>query len=85
MFYRLRWRMASKRMMAPAMAALRDSVWWAMGMVMGVWAKWRALVLASPAWYPTETAATRNALLSFGERLLNGARFDPSRVEEVLA
>lgn len=46
---------------------------------------WRALVLASPAWYPTETAATRNALLSFGERLLNGARFDPSRVEEVLA
>lgn len=46
---------------------------------------WRTLVLASPAWYPSESATTRDRLLRFSERLLSGVRFDPRRVEEVLA
>ncbi len=45
---------------------------------------WRALVLASPAWYPDVTSSTRDCILSFAERLLAGDRFDPDRVEEVM-
>jgi aminoglycoside phosphotransferase (APT) family kinase protein len=45
---------------------------------------WRALVLASPAWYPNESAATRDTLLCLAESLLEGSRFDPWRVEELL-
>lgn len=46
---------------------------------------WRALVLASPSWYPDETDRTRDTLLRFAERLLDGARFDPRRIGEVLS
>jgi aminoglycoside phosphotransferase (APT) family kinase protein len=46
---------------------------------------WRALVLASPAWYPDVEDALRDRLLTFAERLLAGAPFDPARVEALLA
>jgi len=46
---------------------------------------WRALVLASPAWYPEETVKTRDTILGFAEQLLAGARFDPGRILELVA
>ncbi len=45
---------------------------------------WRALVLASPAWYPDISDAVRQTILMFAERLLEGATFDPRAVEELL-
>lgn len=38
---------------------------------------WRALVVASPVWYPSLTAAMRDALLAFAERALDTGSFDP--------
>lgn len=38
---------------------------------------WRALVVASPVWYPGISAAARDALLRFAERALDAGRFDP--------
>lgn len=38
---------------------------------------WRALVVASPVWYPSLSAAQRDLLLSFAERALDAASFDP--------
>ena len=46
---------------------------------------WRALVLASPAWYPDVSDSVRDVVLRFAERLLDGDAFDPSRVEELLS
>lgn len=46
---------------------------------------WRALVVASPLWYPRISNETRDRLLGFAERLLEGAPFHPSTVDEVLA
>lgn len=46
---------------------------------------WRTLVLASPVWYPDTPATVRDTLLRFAERLLDGAPFDPSHVDELLA
>ncbi|MBI5507442.1 MAG: phosphotransferase [Deltaproteobacteria bacterium] len=46
---------------------------------------WRALVLASPVWYPQVENATRDRLLVFAERLLAGTRFEPARVAELFA
>lgn len=46
---------------------------------------WRALVLASPVWYPHVDGSVRDALLTFAERLLAGARFDPETVEGLLS
>jgi aminoglycoside phosphotransferase (APT) family kinase protein len=39
---------------------------------------WRALVVASPVWYPSLTPAMRDALLGFAEGLLEAGRFDPA-------
>jgi hypothetical protein len=41
---------------------------------------WRALVVASPVWYPTLLPEARDALLSFAERLLDQGHFDPAEV-----
>lgn len=45
---------------------------------------WRALVLASPLWYPDVPPAIRDRLLRFAERLLGGAAFRPDEVDELL-
>jgi hypothetical protein len=42
---------------------------------------WRALVVASPAFYPAFPAAARDALLALVERVLDAPRFDPSWAE----
>jgi aminoglycoside phosphotransferase (APT) family kinase protein len=39
---------------------------------------WRALVLASPIWYPHLSAEDRDRILGFAERALAAERFDPS-------
>ncbi|MCA9513366.1 MAG: aminoglycoside phosphotransferase family protein [Myxococcales bacterium] len=52
--------------------------------VVAPWFAWRALVLASPVWYPDVADDVRNRLLSFAERLLDGATFDPSHPEPLL-
>lgn len=38
---------------------------------------WRALVLASPKWYPQLAASERERILAFAERALAAPRFDP--------
>ncbi|MDX1631910.1 MAG: hypothetical protein R3234_08615, partial [Thermoanaerobaculia bacterium] len=38
---------------------------------------WRALVLASPVWYPDVEDEIRDRLLSFVETLLSAGRLDP--------
>jgi hypothetical protein len=45
---------------------------------------WRALVLASPIWYPKSPDALRHRILGFAERLLCGAPFHPDRIEELV-
>jgi len=42
---------------------------------------WRGLVLASPRWYPAIGGRTRNAILSFVERVLDAPRFHPDQAE----
>jgi hypothetical protein len=39
---------------------------------------WRALVLASPKWYPHLSADDRGRILAFAERVLAAERFDPA-------
>lgn len=39
---------------------------------------WRALVLASPTWYPAITPEARDRLLSFAEAALDAPSFDPA-------
>ncbi|MCK6544527.1 phosphotransferase [Myxococcota bacterium] len=46
---------------------------------------WRALVVASPVWYPGIPDAVRDVIFRFAERLLAGARFDPDHVEDLIA
>ena len=43
---------------------------------------WRALVLASPVWYPDLAPAVREHLLRFAEQLLDGAAFRPDAINE---
>jgi hypothetical protein len=38
---------------------------------------WRALVVASPVWYPGITGEQRSALLTFAERVMDARTFDP--------
>lgn len=45
---------------------------------------WRALVLASPVWYPDLHDQVRDALLSFIERVLQTDRFEPALVDDYL-
>jgi hypothetical protein len=44
----------------------------------------RALVIASPLWYPSLTATTRRQIFNFAHGILNSTCFDPSRVNEYL-
>ncbi len=46
---------------------------------------WRALVLASPVWYPHLQASVREALLRLTENVLDVGRFDPQAINEYLA
>ena len=41
------------------------------------WFTWRALVVASPVWYPDIDDAVRERVVAFAERLLAGEPFDP--------
>lgn len=45
---------------------------------------WRALVLASPVWYPGIPPSARDAILSLAEEALGSARFDPDRIERLI-
>ncbi len=45
---------------------------------------WRALVVASPAWYPHIDLSVRRALFRLIDRLLDLDRFEPGSVEELL-
>ncbi|MBM4360281.1 MAG: phosphotransferase [Deltaproteobacteria bacterium] len=45
---------------------------------------WRALVLASPRWYPKLSAAGRDRLLRLAEEALREPRFDPVFAEELM-
>jgi hypothetical protein len=46
---------------------------------------WRALVLASPLWYPHRVPADRDRILGFAERALAADRFDPAWGLEAMA
>jgi hypothetical protein len=46
---------------------------------------WRALVLASPKWYPNLADAERDRILRFAERALAAERFDPAWGAEAMA
>jgi aminoglycoside phosphotransferase (APT) family kinase protein len=46
---------------------------------------WRALVLASPRFYPRLGAPAREAILHLAERALEGPRFDPAWAEVLFA
>jgi aminoglycoside phosphotransferase (APT) family kinase protein len=45
---------------------------------------WRALVLASPVWYPNLDGSVREALFHFIERVLETERFDPRGTSDYL-
>ncbi len=46
---------------------------------------WRALVLASPRWYPRLSAGSRDLLLRLAERALAAPRFHPAMATELVA
>ncbi len=46
---------------------------------------WRALVVASPVWYPHLAPSVREALLRFTESVLDAERFDPRGVTNYLS
>ena len=46
------------------------------------WFAWRALVVASPIWYPKISDAVRSKLLNFCEQILNCERFDYQHPEQ---
>jgi aminoglycoside phosphotransferase (APT) family kinase protein len=46
---------------------------------------WRALVVASPVWYPDADDYVRDLVLRFAERLLEGHHFEPEKIEDLLA
>ena len=48
------------------------------------WFAWRALVLASPVWYPTIDEDVRSKLLTFARRVLSEERYDYRRVNQYL-
>jgi hypothetical protein len=47
------------------------------------WLAWRALVVANPRWYPKLSAAGRDRLLGWIERVLDAPRFEPASADEV--
>lgn len=48
------------------------------------WFAWRALVLASPIWYPTLADEVRNKLLNFASQIMTVERFDYRQVNRYL-
>jgi len=48
------------------------------------WITWRALVVASPVWYPTIAEEVRHKLLGFARRVLSEVRYDYQRVNQYL-
>lgn len=46
---------------------------------------WRALVIASPLWYPALPAACRDALFGLAERALDAGRLDPESAEALFS
>jgi hypothetical protein len=46
---------------------------------------WRALVVASPVWYPHIDDGLRRRLLGFAQRLLDDASFTPATVDVLLS
>ena len=48
------------------------------------WFAWRALVLASPVWYPTLSDEVRRKLLNFAWRVLLADRYDHQAVNGYL-
>jgi hypothetical protein len=46
---------------------------------------WRALVIASPLWYPTLPAACRDALFGLAERALDAGRLEPESAEALFS
>lgn len=48
------------------------------------WFAWRALVLASPIWYPTISENARRKLLAFARRVVDEERYDYERVNDYL-
>lgn len=47
------------------------------------WLAWRALVVASPRWYPGLSADGRDRLLTWIERVLDAPRFEPGSADGV--
>jgi hypothetical protein len=45
---------------------------------------WRALVIASPLWYPSLAVEVRRSLFRFIDRVLDLDRFDPARVDALV-
>jgi len=43
---------------------------------------WRALVVASPVWYPDLSRAQRDRLIRFAERVLDQGAFEPESADE---
>lgn len=48
------------------------------------WFAWRALVLASPVWYPTIDAEVRRKLLTFARKVLQSQKYDYTQVNAYL-
>lgn len=48
------------------------------------WLAWRALVLASPIWYPTISEETRSKLLTFAGRVIAADQYDYHHVNQYL-
>lgn len=48
------------------------------------WFAWRALVLASPIWYPTVSEEARRKLLALARRIMDEERYDYERVNDYL-
>jgi hypothetical protein len=53
--------------------------------VMAPFIAWRALVLASPIWYPRISPPSRDAILRLAERALEAPAFDPRDAGRVLS
>jgi hypothetical protein len=48
------------------------------------WFAWRALVLASPLWYPTISEDVRTRMLNFGRRVMSSESYDYRQVNHYL-
>jgi len=48
------------------------------------WLAWRALVLASPIWYPTISEGVRRKLLAFARRVMSTDRYDYRQVNRYM-